>query len=381
MVSAKSLSIPGMLGFGTFTVVIQKLIFSMKGEGRPGIADHTFRKPWFQTNAMFLGMFWCLVIFEIQRFINKRKDKKNGDNLLTTEASDIQSAEEKAKPSHLMYYLVVGAPALFDLAATILMNIGLLFIAPSIWQMLRGSMTVFSAILTKFVLKKQLPRYKWMSVMIVVTGLFTVAVSSVLGPADPGSEAGGVTPALQLAGICLTVFAQIIQATQLVCEEKIMKNMNAPPVLIVGLEGLYGGIVGVGLLFIMAKLPKQGFFGNFHEDTIDTLYMLKNNPKIAVTGVIYTLVILGYNLYGMFVTQFFNAILRTILEGLRTGCIWLVNLFIHYTISPAFGETLSWWSLLQLFGFSILLFGMFVNSKVIKLPGFYYEEDIQESKI
>ncbi|KAL0230988.1 hypothetical protein GEMRC1_010393 [Eukaryota sp. GEM-RC1] len=326
-------------------------------------------------------MFWCLVVFEIRAFLQRRKERKNKDTLLTSDSSDIQNESYGPKDgaSHLLYYLVVGAPALFDLAATILMNIGLLFIAPSIWQMLRGSMTVFSALMTKFILKKTLPRYKWFSVQVVAFALVVVASASILGPADPGSQAGGVSTALQIMGICLTVGAQVIQATQIVCEERILKNLNCDPVLIVGLEGLYGGIVGVGLLFLVSTFPKFGILGHFHEDTIDTLYMLKNNPQIMIMGIIYTLVILGYNLYGMFVTNFFNAILRTILEGLRTGCIWAVNILIHVTISPNFGEALSWWSLLQFAGFSILLMGMFINAGVVKVPGFYYE-DKEEAK-
>ncbi|KAL0227636.1 hypothetical protein RCL1_003779 [Eukaryota sp. TZLM3-RCL] len=378
---AKAIAIPGMLGFGTCTVVIQKIIFGMKGEGRPGSAPHTFRKPWFQTNAMFLGMFWCLIVFELQRLFGKKKKQQEEDQLLiTTDSHSIQQDAPKKKSSHLMYYLVVGAPAMFDLVATILMNIGLLFIAPSIWQMLRGSMTIFSALLSKYILGKALPRYKWFSVVIVSTALFIVAASSVLGPADPGSQRGGVTPALTLLGVCLTVGAQVIQASQIVCEEKILKHMNAPPVLIVGLEGLYGIVVGSGLLFLVATFPKHGFFGHFHEDTIDTFYMLKNNPQIGALGILYTLVILGYNLYGMFVTNLFNAVYRTILEGLRCGCIWAVNLLIHYTISDSFGEAWSPWSFLQLFGFCVLLLGMFVNSAVVKVPGFLYPEDVQKTK-
>ena len=56
----RGFSITFMLVFGTMTVVIQKVIFNLPGTGRNG-DTHVFEKPWFQTEAMFIGMFGCML--------------------------------------------------------------------------------------------------------------------------------------------------------------------------------------------------------------------------------------------------------------------------------------------------------------------------------
>merc|ERR1719414_2292839 len=62
------------------------------------------------------------------------------------------------------------------------------------------------------------------------------------------------------------------------------------------------------------------------------------------------------------------------LEASRTLAVWAVDLLVHYVIDPEaeFGEKLSWWSLLQLFGFLLLILGQVVYSDLLKIPGLYY---------
>lgn len=60
----KKSCIPGMLLFGTATVVIQKYVFGMKALGKPGEGIVDFQKPWFQTESMFIGMLSCLIVYE-----------------------------------------------------------------------------------------------------------------------------------------------------------------------------------------------------------------------------------------------------------------------------------------------------------------------------
>ena len=132
--------IPGMLIFGTATVTIQKYVFEVEAEGRYGEV-HAFKKPWFQTESMFIGMLSCLIVYEIIRCWRKMKK------------SDIDESIQ-----HWKHYFYVGAPAMCDLCATCLMNIGLFYLDASIWQMLRGSMVIFSALLSIIFLRLSIKR-------------------------------------------------------------------------------------------------------------------------------------------------------------------------------------------------------------------------------
>lgn len=370
--TVKGIVIAGMLIFGTFTVVIQKIILSLSGTGRGGEV-HKFDKPWFQTGAMFIGMLGCLVVYEVLRCVRHARAKKETQPLLNAEDT-IQEPTEKKQPTVLKQYVIVILPAACDMIATAMMNIGLLWIAASIWQMLRGSMTIFSAIFSKVFLKRNLHVSHVIGVCVVAFALVVVALSALMpnknkkeeSSAAPASEASTTQ---QVIGCVLVVIAQIIQASQIVVEEFLLKEISLHPVLIVGLEGLWGTLMCCVLFTIVYYVPEP-----LHEDSIDTMIMLGKNPKILGFAILYAVVILCYNLFGMLVTQVSSAVIRTILEGLRTACIWVVNLFIHYVITDSFGEEWTDWSYLQVCGFLFLLLGMFVYNGIVRINGLYYDD-------
>lgn len=56
-------------------------------------------------------------------------------------------------------YTYIGVPALFDMAATVIMTYGLLFIDVSIMQMLRGAMVIFATCFNIWCLKRKIRIY------------------------------------------------------------------------------------------------------------------------------------------------------------------------------------------------------------------------------
>ncbi|GAB1227874.1 hypothetical protein ENUP19_0361G0053 [Entamoeba nuttalli] len=371
---AKAIVIAGMLLFGTCTVVFQKMIFSIEGEGLNGDV-HSFEKPWFQTEMMFIGMFGCLFVFEgkhlIQKFFGKKSEEVH---------------ETKPGQSHFKTYLIVAIPACCDLCATALSNVGLLWIPASIWQMLRGSMTIFSAIFTKVFLKRKVYAYQWVGVAFVAFALVVVAFSCLMAPTkDPiivedvygdYSEKGSVELYLEIIGICLVIAAQVIQASQIVIEEFLLKDANTDPILIVGLEGMWGGLIcsGICLTIVQYIIPSNAGNG-VYESTTDTFYMLVKSPFILCMCLIYSIVILAYNLFGMFVTLVSSAVIRTILEGLRTACIWIVQLVIGLFVADdsPLGESWNDWSYLQLAGFFFLLEGLFIYNGYLRIAAPFFD--------
>ena len=114
--------------------------------------------------------------------------------------------------------------------------------------------------------------------------------------------------------------------------------------------------------------------------------MIANSNILIVFVILYVLVILFYNVTGMFVTNITSAVVRTILEGLRTLCIWVVQLIIFYSIRgtdygnrhSSIGEEWTVWSWMQLAGFLLLFTGMLLYNKIIKIPIFKYPSDAQK---
>jgi drug/metabolite transporter (DMT)-like permease len=100
------------------------------------------------------------------------------------------------------------------LTATTLMNVGLIFISASIYQMLRGSVVIFTGILSTLFLKRQHPRYRWFALFAVFLGVAIVGLAGIF-------EAGA-TPEVPVkgspVGVALVVLAQVFTAFQFVIE-------------------------------------------------------------------------------------------------------------------------------------------------------------------
>lgn len=107
----------------------------------------------------------------------------------------------------------------------------------------------------------------------------------------------------------------------------------------------------------------------YHEDTLESLTMIKNS--IDLTGLIctYLFSILFYNISGLNVMKNLSAIHLSILQATRTLCIWLGDIIIFYFIPvEGHGEMWTKWSPLQLCGFGFLVLGNLIYNKVVKLP-------------
>jgi hypothetical protein len=353
-------AIPGMLIFGTATVVTQKFLFEQTGEGRYGLV-HEFRKPWFQTDTMFLGMTLSLLAYVILG--KKDRAEVNGEQVI------------EEKKANWKLYFSAALPALCDLSATSLMNVQLLYINASVWQMLRGSMVIFSSIFCAFILKRPHYPYMWWAILCVVCALTVVGFAAVM---STGAGKEGVSTERTILAIFLTIVAQLIQATQLVIEDFLLHDLDTHPLQLVGLKGFWGFVLCTSLAFPVIQNVSGQEGNGVHEDLFDTFTMLKNTPLILAFIVLYVFFILCYNIGGMLVTNVFSAVYRTILEGLRTLCIWAVQLILFYSLkgNKSVGEEWNRWSFMQLAGFALLFTGSLMYNKIVRLPCFQYPDDV-----
>lgn len=355
-------AIPGMLIFGTATVVTQKFLFEQKANGIPKYGYHEFRKPWFQTDTMFMGMTLSLFAY----LILGRKDSNE------VNAVGDSHQPQKTGPKWKLYFYS-ALPAICDLSATGLMNIQLLYIQASVWQMLRGSMVIFSSIFCAFILKRPHFPYMWWAILGVVVALAIVGCSSVCAT---GAGKEGVSQGKTIMAIFLTICAQLIQATQLVIEDYILHDLETHPLQLVGLKGFWGFVFCSSIVLPIVQFVHSTEGNGIHEDIVDTFHMMGDSPILLVFVILYIFFILFYNIGGMLVINVFSAVHRTILEGLRTLCIWAVQLIIYYSTKDAnIGEQWNRWSFMQLSGFFLLFTSTLLYNKIIRLPCFYYPDE------
>jgi drug/metabolite transporter (DMT)-like permease len=271
-------------------------------------------------------------------------------------------------------YDAVLAPTLFDLTASSLLSVGLLFIATSLYQMVRGTEVIFTAILSMVILRRRLNTQNVWGLALTATGLTIVGVSGYLAAAGAShaneSSAAPPSPAQALLGMGLVVLAEAVQSAQVVAEDFLMTTADTqlPPVDVVGYEGLFGlAIMSAVILPALqfSTLGPEG--GGLREDTIESFQMLARSPRLAGTAAAYVLLMTAYNLAGVLVTDSMGALSRTVAETVRTLIVWILNLFLYYNVSikgeRRVGEPWTAQSWLQAVGFAVLVGGTAVYAR------------------
>lgn len=314
------------------------------------------------TTVMFLGMTFCLPLAYWQEYKNKKKRKEGAE----LEQPLLELEEAAPTSGGLKEVLLLTIPTFFDLIATILMNIGLLSVTASVYQMMRGAEMLFAALFAVVFLKRTLNKYHFVGIGCCITGIGMVGAASILSGEGSASHA---VPTYQIAmGMGLIVASQAVQAAQVTFEDFFMADMAVPPLKIVGYEGLFGALAMIGIMLPMVQylpgLDGQGI----HEDTLDTLAMLRSSPVLVSFLAADMAALLAYNVSGMLVTGHLGAVFRTVLETTRTLAVWVVDLILYYAMSGEegglhLGERWTQWSWIQLGGFAVLVAGTVVYSK------------------
>lgn len=149
---------------GTFNTLSVKWMDMIKSKGRDGI-KRDFIHPFLQADFMFLGETLCLITFLItfKRLMAKNNGAEN--------RSPLTAGSRNFK------VLVLLPPALMDITATSLMYFGLSLTNASSFQMLRGSVIVFVALLSMIVLKRKILIREWIGIILIILALVLVGLA------------------------------------------------------------------------------------------------------------------------------------------------------------------------------------------------------------
>ncbi|KIM31022.1 hypothetical protein M408DRAFT_327924 [Serendipita vermifera MAFF 305830] len=335
-----------------------------------------YEQPVWQTVNMFLGEIGCFlpVLFTaLHRHYRKRHQPHSAEQ-------PVKQDEHQGKPLTGWKFLLFWLPALCDVTATTLMNVGLLYTPVSIYQMTRGSLVLFVGILSVLFLKRRLLAHQWFALSVVVLGVAIVGLSgsltkqAIAAPAEPGTlvgRGGGEeqgAEATVVVGVLFILFAQIGTAIQFVLEEKIMATYSVSPLEAVGLEGFFG------LLTLLLASPIIIHFKDRSEyfDLARGWHQTTSNPTVLGSALAIATSIGFYNFFGLSVTRHISATMRSIIDTCRTISIWIVSLGLGW-------EVLVWpWSLMQVTGFALLVYGTFLFNSLISPPSFFKPAEVVE---
>merc|ERR1719481_25655 len=304
--------------------------------------------------------------------------------------ADIGAEETQPRPFSPLVFL---PPALCDMTATSVQYIGLTLTYASSFQMLRGAVIIFTGILSTIFLRARLAWFKWLGMMFVIGGLVTVGLSDVMNQKpklsscaggnistyetgynlvllpispppvycseEPSNSSEASNPVL---GDVLIFGSQIIVASQMVWEQKVITKYNVPALQAVGWEGTFGFTTLALLLVPFSFIQVGSVFGHgprhVLEDAYDGVYQLAHNPLLALAFSGTVTSIAFFNFAGISVTKELTATTRMVLDSVRTLVIWVVSMAIGWQN----------FFFLQLIGFCILIIGMMLYNDVVILP-------------
>ncbi|EKX53281.1 hypothetical protein GUITHDRAFT_91990 [Guillardia theta CCMP2712] len=304
----------------------------------------TFDHPFVQAAGMFLGEMFCL--FALQAVL----------------CFGIPVERNRDYP-----VMLFALPALCDLVGTSLMYLGLTMTYASVFQMLRGSVVLFTGILSVIVLGKRLAACHWTGMMLVLAGAFVV------GSASLKTSDTTLAPSNPVLGNLLIVSAQFVVGIQMVVEEKFLSKYQVHALEAVGLEGVFGLLyLSVGLV-AMYYIP----LGNdvcqgrpCVENAISAGLEIASSPVLALVLLGNIVSIAFFNFFGISVTKSLSATHRMVLDSLRTIVIWGFSIFARW---QSFDQR-------QVIGFCILFAGSMIYNEVIRLP-FAKEEPWPEAEV
>ncbi|GAB4821846.1 hypothetical protein N2152v2_008892 [Parachlorella kessleri] len=301
------------------------------------------------------------------------------ESLLSASEAELDGEDvHTAKPPHSPHWKQLGyvlIPTVFDLLATILMSVGLLYVTVSIYQMMRGTEVVFAALFSIVFLRRKLNYQHYAGIFLVLVGITVVGVAGAQsGQGPPENEASSGASQIIL-GMLLIVAAEAVQAAQVVAEDHFMSSLSLDPVTIVGFEGLLGTALLAGIVMPIMQNVSGPEGQGFHEDSLESLHMLAHSRPLLIGFVTYIAVIAIYNVAGMMVTEEMGAVTRTVLETLRTLFVWILDLLLFYAAPMGkgkLGEPWTAYSWLQAGGFLVLVLGTLLYGR---------GEEVQEAEL
>ncbi|ORX54880.1 integral membrane protein [Piromyces finnis] len=360
-----------------------------------------FEQPVLQTLNMFMGEACCLIASYIIEYYSRKKyaridsdenippnnevyynysdtenintDKssqpENNINIYNSEPETDTIVSESINKTVLYgkSTLLLWLPSILDICGTTLMNVGLIYVAASVYQMLRGAVVIFTGFFSVVFLKRKLNSSQWISLVLVMMGVSIVGMSNIItkshqSPLPINEENESVNPfkhatSKNILGVLMVILAQIFTALQFIIEEKIMSRYEISPLKTVGYEGSFG------LFTVLAAIPfLYLFIGRYHQggffDIPDGFSQIINSNSILVISIGCIFSIAFFNWFGLSVTNVVSATSRSTIDTCRTVLIWMISLYLGW-------ETFNWF---QVLGFIVLIYGTFIFNGIINLP-------------
>lgn len=125
------------------------MAYDTKAEGLQHGEVKAFAKPIMMLTLMFMAMTPAMLFWKVQQYFTP-------------------DSKKEIIPMKTLIILII--PSLCDLLCTLLLLVAQLYITASLWQMMRGSIIIITALLKRYVLDHRLKLHMWLGVSLITVG-------------------------------------------------------------------------------------------------------------------------------------------------------------------------------------------------------------------
>jgi len=325
-------------------------------------------------------------------------------NEVSAETKQKPSIENDARPPrgwHVELCLFF-VPGFFNCLCVYLSTMGITFVqSATTYSMIKAGRIVWIGFLSGFVFRTRVfGKSQWTGIGIALTGLLIIGCSDGLlsdlelvpsahndssqkaklsskdklephndNSDDERSDNSEDDDRSYRLGVLLLFAGSVCSAFQGSIEEKIYQRLpHTPPMLVVGIEGVFGvflGVIAGGIMFIF-RVPGQ------LDDFKESVYQLQHCWALWAMFPIYVLARLGAGVSGTSITKSISAAARAVLEYCRVVFFWGIELIVmgcFYSWAKARQEKLdinkfAFWG--EKIGFIVVVIGALLFFQLIK---------------
>ena len=340
---------------GTVVGILLKIMSKVEAQGA------TFKHPYFTTMVFFIGEAFCLLLYKIEMWQNRRK---YGDD--PREYPKIQEAIEDELEIESSPFLFI-IPALLDATRNVLFLIAIIFVPASVSNMMGALIVVITTVLVMIFLKKRFYRQHLLGIILIIIGILLV-VFAVITNSDDSDD--GTSTGQLIFGIVVIVISVCIQGIQFIVEEKLLGNIYVSAKRLTGWEGIWG------LCFFSVFLTIAYFIKC--EGNLCTNGRLEDTPQaleqiFSSTFLLFGIISVAFfgcllNALGILITKYTTSAHRATINQVKVVSIW-----VFFLVYSGYG-TQENFLFLQLIGFVILVLGVMTFNEIIVIPIFGFNK-------
>ncbi len=279
----------------------------------------------------------------------------------------VQSHERIQWIHHIPWYAKPGLPALFNLLNAALRWVSLLHIDASVAEMLiSGLELTLSVVAAKVFRCRRIGKTRWIGVVLVALGICIIErTNNTKTRSNLDRESTKYKESDVVLGVILIILQSILSVLQDIAEEVFMQAADFPPTMMLGMEGMYGFIVGLVLYFSIGSMLLV-------EDTNATAQLLRENVTMRYWIFCLPPMFLLTGIFNIKATEVTSAMTRNVWKNIRTALVWIISLCIFYFGGNSeFGEA---WLVPESY---FILLGMMVMSTGITIYYWYKQEELK----